>query len=132
MIKLKDILIEAPGVRIKPKEPTSPPKTIDELNKSLNTNIKLAIDQTKVYLNLLQQIKKEAELAGIEAGNVPSKALTAGVKIKPITPADPNLKYYLDYKTDQSLIDLSNKHNSVNAAMNALRKASGDDSLFKM
>lgn len=131
MIKLKDILIEAPGVKIKPKT-TEPPETAEDIKKRLNKNIKLAIDQTNVYLKLLQQIKSEADMAGFITGDVPIKTLTAGVKIKPKEEEDPNQKYYLDYKTDRSLIDLSNKHNAVNVDMKKLRSKIGDTSLFKL
>ena len=131
MKKLKDILIEEPGIRIKPK-PTGPPESAEDIKKRLNKNIELAINQTNVYLKLLQQIKSEADMAGITAGDVPSKALTAGVNIKPMPSADPNQKYYLDYKTDQSLMDLSNKHNAVNDDMKKLRSKIGDTNLFKL
>ena len=130
MKKLKDILIEAPSIRINPK-PIGPPETAEDIKKRLNKNIELAINQTNVYLKLLQQIKSEADMAGITSGDVPSKALTAGVKIKP-KEEDPNQKYYLDYKTDQSLIDLSNKHNAVNDDMKKLRSKIGDTNLFKL
>ena len=128
MKKLKDILIEAPGVRIVPKQ-EGPPETAEDIKKRLNKNIKLAINQANVYLKLLQSIQQEADMAGITA-DMGDQPLNAGVKIVP-KEVDPQQKYYLDYKTDQSLVDLANKHNAVNADMKKLRSKIGDTSLFK-
>ena len=128
MIKLKDILIEAPGVRIVPK-PEDSPETVEDIKKRLDKNIKLAINQTNVYLKLLQSIQQQADMAGITA-DMGDQPLNAGVKIVP-KEVDPQQKYYLDYKTDQSLADLANKHNAVNADMKKLRSKIGDTNLFK-
>ena len=49
MKKLEDILIEAPGVRVNPKEPDAPIVTAEDIKKRLKKNIKLAINQTNVY-----------------------------------------------------------------------------------
>ena len=81
MKKLKDILIEAPGVRIVPKQ-EGPPETAEDIKKRLNKNIKLAINQANVYLKLLQSIQQEADMAGITA-DMGDQPLNAGVKIVP-------------------------------------------------
>ena len=129
MKKLKDILIEAPGVRVNPKEPDAPIVTAEDIKKRLKKNIKLAIDQTNVYLKLLQSIQQEADMAGITA-DMGGQTLNAGVKIVP-KEYDPMKKLQLDYRTDQALVDLAKKHNEVVAEMKELRSKIGDPNLFK-
>ena len=129
MKKLKDILIEAPGVKVNPKEPDAPIVTAEDIKKRLKKNIKLAINQTNVYIKLLQAIEQQADMAGITA-DMGGQTLTAGVVINP-KEVDPIKKLNLDYKMDQALVDLAKKHNEVNAEMKELRSKYNDPDLFK-